>query len=191
MTWTQLEDAVRAWVVSATGLAADKVIFGEQDGNSPAAGNTPAITVSIGNVHQYTSEGRPDGYVEVSDEIVFSAISTNRIGAVFRCYSPAATGELVARAVLEKVLAQVELPPIREALNAAGLGIADTGDVLAVPRVVATKWESQAILEVAFCAMMTASVNAPYIGRVEGSGTVHSPGSSDTVVPIDVQLEPE
>lgn len=187
-SWTAVEDAIRAWVVAATGLTGDRVIFGEQDGTAPTPGVNPSVVVSLGNTNEYSSEPGVESVNTIAQTVTFRTISTLGIKATFKAFSKKATGELTARALLVKVQQYSSLDSILFSLNQAGLGLLKYSDVQNAPKIVNASWESQASFEVHFCAMATASETIPYIAHVRGEGTVESPGGADVDVPIEVDL---
>lgn len=186
-SWVDAEDALRAWVVAATSLLDASVVFGEQNGTRPPTG--PQIIITLGNVNSLGV----DEYVQVEEDIGahtvdFEARGVREVMVQFRAYSPDATGDSTARALLSQVQLRSSFDSIRQALNNAGLGLLELGEVQNLPRVVNAGWESQANLECRFCVVQTATETIPYIELVNGDGKVSSPGSNDLDVPFSAEL---
>jgi hypothetical protein len=186
-TWTEIEDAVRTWAVEATGLPGTRIIFGEQDGESPAD-HGPAIEVTVGDMQMYGDEPGVDTVNETNKTVSFRNIGTYRLTVTFKAQSPYAFGDQSARALLTKMQTYIGLDGPRFELNQAGLGLLTFTAVQNLPKVVNAHWESQALFEAWFCVMVTASETIPYIAHVNGQGEVAVPGGSDVDVPIDVDL---
>lgn len=187
-SWTPLENALHAFGVAASGLAAGRVTWGEQNGPAPAADGSPAITLTLGDGDLKGIDQLPEN-VNVTDQTVeLTSVATREHVLTWRAYSPNATGDLTAKAILEQLQIRCSWEDLRDALSDVGIGILDEGDVQALPRVVNARWESQAILEWRICVLQTASQTVPYIAHVNGSGTVANPGGTPVTVPIDVDL---
>lgn len=182
-TWTAVEDAIRAWVKGASGLSDGQVIFGEQDGVHPAA---PWITISLGDViGRGVDELRTTAVDTGAKSVTQTASAHGFLPVQLRCYSADATGENTARAILAKVKLALALETYRVPINDAGLGLQRQGTVQALPRVVNAGWESQAILELEFFVVQTASETIPYIAHVNGEGTLE-PGDVDLPFTADL-----
>lgn len=187
-SWTPLENALHAFAVAASDLAAERITWGEQDAPAPAGDGQPALTISIG-----------DGVLKTIDQVTENvgaetldlvAVATREHVVTWRAYSSQATGDQTGRAILELLQLRTAWEDLRDALSDAGIGLLSEGDVQALPRVVNAKWESQAVLEWRICVLQTAAQTIPYIAHVNGEGTVANPGGTPLTVPIDVDLPP-
>lgn len=164
-----LENAIRAWVQPASGYIDDLVLFGDQDTDAPAGdhilirvgdllhrGSTPAVKRSL------TAGSPPAG-----EEITQTVSGARELLVSIQAFTQATMGNASAKAVLSKVQAALELPTVREALNAAGLGVQDVGDVTGVPEYFGADLEGRAVLDVRFMLVQTGTEKVGYIQTVE------------------------
>lgn len=166
MNHTAIEDAIRGWVLQASALPAGAVIFAHQGGVSPVPG--PAATISIGDMLSVGTDELTSTFDDAAangQEVVFEA----RGPRVFTCevtfFSPDVTGDAGARAAAAATQAALRLPTVRYALNQAGLGVLREGPVRWVPRLDGS-WLGQAMLEVQFAVMQSATERTGYIETV-------------------------
>lgn len=162
-----LEDALHAWVVAGSDLAASHVIWSHQTGARKLDG--PFATIRIGGATpiaafdeaaEYTDLGRTDEEIEIRVEGI------RELPVTVQFFSPDVTGvdttyELAARTQLA-----LGLPSIRDELATAGLTVFDNGAVQNVPVLIGTAFEGRAVLEVRFYAMRTLSEFVGYIDTV-------------------------
>lgn len=172
MTRSALEDAVRAWVLAASGLAADKVLFAHQNGVSPVPG--PAAIISLGDLssvgldetsHTY-DVSRPAG-----QEIEYTAAAVVETIASVSLFTRETVGDSSAMARAERCRVALSLPSVRDALNAAGVGVMAASTVRWVPEVDGARWQGQAVLEVRLVLRQTATERTGYISSVEFNQT--------------------
>jgi hypothetical protein len=191
-----LGQALRQWVIGATGLADAAVIFQDQDAPAPNPANIAggkAVTVHLGNLDELGSEWRTDTVDTVAQSVTAQAVGTHRLTAVLKAFTKKTLGNDSARALLKTVMLAGGLDSVLQALNEAGLGLLNNSQILVANKVQGAKWESQAVIEVYFCVLQTATETIPYIAHVNGTGTVHAPSgdpAEDVVVPIKVDLPP-
>jgi hypothetical protein len=187
-----LGQALRTWVLGATGLPEEAVIFQRQDGPSPAPAEVPgaagAVTIGLGDFEPLGLEWREDTEDTVAKTVTAQAVGTHRVHVTVKGFTRSTIGNAAARALLKKAVLALGLDTVLTALNAAGLGCLNVSAVQSADAVKGAKWESQAVFEVFFCVLQTATETIPYIAHVNGEGTVHSPGGADLVVPIKVDL---
>ena len=130
ITWATIENALHAWVVSATGLPASKVIW-----HDPAAPRPVAPYVQIKKV---TVVGRGIDWLDVKDnptstlgdgaELLHLARGCRDAKFTLTAYAAATTGSADASGLLQAC--KDRLPFSRFALNAAGVGIGSMGPIL-------------------------------------------------------------
>lgn len=165
-TWTQIEDALTAWVRTASGLADGKVIFAEQDVPEPAL---PYVTVRIGPVlpvgqdelSTTTDLGRAAG-----QEIEMKVTGVREFSVSIQSHTDQTTGAGTSRETLAKIQTSLKLPTVRDGLNAVGLSPFDIGQIQNVSLLVQTKFEHRSILEVRFYSNETLSEYTGYINTV-------------------------
>lgn len=167
MNLTAIENAIRAWVLPASGLPAASVIFAHQNGVSPTPG--PAAVISMGDLQQVgVDELRWDFDPSQANgqEIGFRTNGQRTLGVEVTFFAPDATGDAGARAVAAACQAALRLPGVRYALNQAGLGVMQEGPVRWAPRLDGTAWLGQAMLEVQFSVRQSAVERTGYIDTV-------------------------
>jgi len=166
--WSLIEDAIRAWVIAGTGLPQGQVWFADQD--IPASEQQPRVTIRIGGTvqrgldetrHDYDA-GRPAG-----QEIEFSARGMRELTVDLQAFAPTLVGPgATARSLLAQAQVAISLPTIRDALNAAGLGVLQEGDIQRVPLVRGGMQEDRATLAVLFAVQVQATERATFIETV-------------------------
>lgn len=170
-----------AWVRAATGLSDQKVYLGEQNALAGVPG--PLVTISLWDTKADGVDGvQQDNTNTTAKTVDLTVYGQRRLHVTFRAYSPSAFGDQTARALLAMVQLYAGFPDVRSAINAAGLGLLEPGTIHAVPKVMNSGFESQAVLEMSFCVIQTATVTVPYIETVNGEGTISNPGRADVVV---------
>lgn len=173
MTWAQLETAFVNWVKASTGLAGAAVRLSDQ--NAPSAFPGPSAVVKVGDSHSLGVDevthdydaGRPLG-----QEIVFSTKGIREVTVSVSFFTPTTTGNATARAMATQAQDALSLPSQRAALNQAGIGILDLGDVRWVPVVDSGVWYGQAVLELRCVLRQTATEATGYIQTVESTTTI-------------------
>lgn len=168
IAWSTLEDAVRAWALAASGLAADQVYFANQDVRRSEA--APRVIITLGDLvtigvdsltHDY-SAARPAG-----QEIEYTARGPRELAVSLQAFAPLTVGSgVTARSLLDLCQAKLRLPSVRDALNAAGIGVLDPGTVRRLPQVVAGKWEDAAFLDVRCLVGQSVTERTGYIATV-------------------------
>jgi hypothetical protein len=171
--WSLVEDAVRAWVLAGSGLAPDLVFFADQD--LPTSEVQPRISIRIGDgnrVGQAALQHTFDAGQPLGQEIQFAAQQMLEIVVDLQAFAPRTTGTPTARTVMASVLASLALPSVRDALNAAGLGVLEEGSVQRLPQVRSATNEDRAIASVRLLVKQEATERTGYIASVESSGSV-------------------
>lgn len=173
MTIEALENAVRAWVLTASGLPDGKVVFADQNGVSPVPG--PAAVIQFGDIdpigldettHTFDA-GRPAG-----QEVEFTVAGVREVSVQVSFFSSVTIGDAGARATAAKCQTAVHLPSVRDALNAAGVGVLQVGAVRWVPSVDGARQLGQAVLEARLVLRQTAVERTGYIQQVEYNQTI-------------------
>lgn len=178
--WEAVENAIRAWVVTGSGLPADKVIWANQDGDRP---EDPFITIALSGLHgrgMDTVESSTDLNRPAGEEIRLNVKGLREMTASVQAFTDATTGNSGARALLMKVQAALRLPSIRDALGALSLSPFDPGDVQVFPIVFPTGFEGRGTLAVRFYVMQTVDEFTGYISSVELTNT-----STGDVIEVD------
>lgn len=169
MTFADLENAVRAWVVSSSGLDPSLVYFADQP--YPVSEVRPRITIRLGALapigHDWATHtydpSRPAG-----QEIEYSATGSRELTISLQAFAPTTVGDGdTARELLERVFGRLSLPSVRDPLNAAGVGVLRTSTVQRLPTVVGTMNEDRAVGELVASVSSKYSERTGYIERAE------------------------
>jgi hypothetical protein len=179
--WDALEDAVRALVVSATGIPSIRVIRGNQNGPRPRAEDGAFAEVIVGDAIPI---GAADAQQEVYNsggaagaEIAETSRGVRELPVTIRVFTVSSVGSGSARALLAQVPTSLGLSSVRDALHTAGLTCFEPGTVGYVPAILDTKWEGRATLTMRFYTELTASTTTGYITAVELTNTSVVPNS--------------
>jgi len=183
MNFTAIENALRAWVLTASNLDEQHVIWSNQDGNRPSG---DVITLKLGDgiplgafdaIEEKTDLARPAG-----QEVELQVQGPREMVLAIQCFTDSDSGDATARAVLSTVQTKARLPSIAAALEAAGVSIFDLGRVQYVPAINGTDFEGRAVLEVRLYVVDTASEFTSYVSTVE----VHGEGISSVPFTFEV-----
>ncbi len=164
VSWTAIEDALRAWVLSASGLDDGRVIWSQQGGPRP---DTPFVTLQI-----FTMKNVGQDWVNVEDadegEVEMKARGAREATLVMQCFATDAVGAAAAAMLLNQIITAARLPSNVDALNAAGVGLARFEPVQTISGVVgSTDWEPRATVSVRFFLAVEVSEPGTYIRSVQ------------------------
>lgn len=199
-----IEDAIRAWVKTASGLSDAQIYFANQNGAQPAS--LPFITILISESmrtlgaydeqEQITDLTQPNGQ-EITQIVTgqrdflvsIQAFATGTVTGENTSFSfpvPTGFGAVTATELLTRVQTTLGLETIRFNLNAANLAPYDLGTIRRVDAVIETFYEGRAVLDVRFYSTDQALAQTGYIKEVQGVGTFVEGGVPDRNVPFDV-----
>jgi hypothetical protein len=194
--WTAIENALQAFVVARSGLAATQVIWAHQNASQPAGA---FITLEI--VGDSLTEGSPevledDTGTTPGAEVTLTSQSMLDCGLRIQCFTPPArgtapgvpTGSASARAILSQVRTGSALTATVEALAAAGVSVYDLGAIQFVPAIAGTDFEGRGVLDLRFYVLDSAVETTTYIGEVDAAGTVSEDGASPVAVNVVAQV---
>jgi len=171
-TWTQVHDAVRAAIVTASGYPSTKVIWAFQNADIP---KLPFITLkfgSLGTVGLDYLETSTDLLRLPGEEIKMSVKGTREMSLEMQAFTASTADSNDALAVLELVRSSLLLPPIREQFEAVEVTPFDPGRVNFIPDVPNTEFRGRAVCEVrCYVPGPLAVAYVGYIETVEGEIT--------------------
>lgn len=182
------------WVLPASGLADAAVYLSNQDMVSPAPG--PCISIFLDgarkrgfdSVTSVYDASQPNG-----QEIQRTAAGHREVTVKLEAFSPDTVerpGAPSARALLSRVQDSLSLPGMRQALNAAGIGVIDEGGpVRYLPGIQKAAWEGRAFLDVRLRVVATATEALGYIATVNMTGTVKQASSDPNPATFNVQVK--
>lgn len=170
MAMSDLEDAIRAWVKTATGYDDAHVFFADQKPDRPAG---PYITIrldlatplgAVDAVEENYDEDREDG-AQIEQVI----IGEREVVARLQVFNAATTGAGSAISIMSAVQLALSLPSVRDALSAACASPHDRGSVQNLGALLGTAFDGRASLDVKFYTRETISEFTTWIERVEGT----------------------
>jgi hypothetical protein len=167
LNWTTLENALHAWIVAATGLAADRVIWSHQGVPERPA---PYVTLKILDLSSVGHDGLVqsyDGGAPAGQEITFTLEGRRHLTVSVQAFSDAATGATSAHAILSKARTALSLPGVHAALLAGGLAAFNEGGITDLSAIRETRWQSRAAMQVRFHCVDSAAEKTTWIETVE------------------------
>lgn len=144
--WVPAEDAIRIWLLRASGFGDQFVIHKNDNANAPDTDYINFVMGAgrgIGNdalTTEYDAAGSADQQIITTVEGQREATLTVQAFTVDR------NGEAAARSVLGRCQTALALPSIRELLADVGVVIFDHGSIEYVPEVVSTLFIGRAVL---------------------------------------------
>lgn len=152
IAWEPIEDAIHAWVVASTGLAAERVIWADQNADAP---DNPFVSIRIGDL---VPVGAVDETVEVHrPELPAGSDLEQRVSGVrdftvaLQAFTDETHGSASARALLGRAQMGLRRPSLRAALHEAGLvPWDDAGAVQNLTALDVADFEGRAVLSVRF-----------------------------------------
>lgn len=183
----QQENALRGWVVVASGFAEDKVVWSYENGNRPS-GNVITLALVGGRTLGAcdTIETRTDLTRPAGQEIEHRVRGEREHVLRIQAFTPeSVNGPEAARGILCDVQTKLRLPAITDALDEVGLSVFDPGAVQYIPGIANTAFEGRAVVEARFYATDTASGYTGYIASTEGDGALA--GGFDTL-PVEINV---
>lgn len=164
---TPIEDAIFAWVVAGSGLAASQVIWAESRGPIPTG---TYISLRLLTTKQISSDWLVSR--EVAGQIVHHVRGTRHPTLEMTCFAGGHTGSTRAQQVLQRVLTSIKLPTVAAILRAGDVGIGTRGQVRTVQGVRSAMFDPRAIVEVGLHLVTDISEPGSSIDTVE----VETPG---------------
>ncbi len=184
--WPGIEDALRTWVKSSTGLDDDHVIWSDQTGKRPTNAYATlriGALVPIGSVDEVamiTDLGQSAGR-----EIELKVTGSRRFNVSVQLFTPATVSGSSALALLANVQLALGLPTVRQSLADAGITPFDSGAPQNVSALSGTKFEGRSTLEVGFYTLATAS---EYTGFIEHCTPENYMGPPDLGTRDDIDI---
>lgn len=178
----QLEDAIFAWVLAGSGLAASSISWALQNIRQPG---TTHITMRMRAIREVGSD-----WLVVEDnptpsagaEILHKLRGVRRVTLTITCFADEAIGAAGPMSIVSDVIASAGLPSRGGALAAAGVGISSSSDVLAIEGVVGnTTLEPRATADVVFYATSELVETGTYIEHVVVTDEIPTPDEVFTI----------
>lgn len=153
MSWADTENALHAWVVAASGLAAGLVRWGDQAGISRPVPPTTWVELRLGASDPIgvADETRCEAISMApgGSDVSLLAIGRRASSLAIQVFGPS-VGAVSARALAGRIQGGLALESIAAALSVANVSVVDNGSIVNVPRVLETDWQGRAVLTVRF-----------------------------------------
>lgn len=181
MAYEDVENALRAWVKTTSGLDDAHVFWADQHVEYPSG---PFITLRITGTTQvgelsdvqtiYHSDGAP------GQEIEKRVVDTEELTLSIQVWGApvvSSSGKPSAVALAAQVRTGLSLPSVRQALDDAGMSVHDTGSVQNLGTLLDTEFEGRAQFDAKAYYALTASEFTGYISSIDlvtdFGGTMH------------------
>lgn len=171
----QVEDAFRAWVKTATGLADNNIFFADQKVERPTS---TYVTIRVGSVVPLGAVD-PVTITEVEDpdpgeEIQISVDGIREVTVSIQVFGPAVSTTATATAmyIANKIQTSLRLPSVQDALDAAGISVFDIGSVNNLTQLLGTAFDGRAQFDVRCYIVFSATQLETYIETAEVTDTV-------------------
>lgn len=165
---TDVENAIHAYVVAASGLPAGRVRWRDGSAPRPAA---PYIDIGLMSVRSNGSDWRviaDAASPAPGADITITDTGPREMVLTLTCFDGDETGAASAAGILEDVKSKQRLPVIHAALKVAGVAVTYRGPVTYVPGIRGTaRFEPRATLELRCAVQNQVSENTTYIATVE------------------------
>ncbi len=184
LNWEDVEDAIRAWVLTGSGFEESRVWWRNQ---KIPQGQTDFCVIGLGELIPL---GAFDGHETLTDltrddgqEIEIRVRGERELRVTVQTFSDAVTGNGAAKSVLSRIQASLGLPTIRKALNDAGLSPFDRGSITDLTALVGPNFEGRASLDCRFYLRETLSEYTGYIETVDAESYLGPPdeGTRDDI----------
>ena len=204
LDYAAMQTALSAWVVAASGLDAEDVLWAYskyQGGARPTS--TPHISLRLGPsiiVGQDGLESLTDLTRPAGTEIELRTTALRRLVVRLQAFGGTPDGTDSALAMLSRVRDRLRLPSVRDPLSSAGFSPYDPGAIMDVSFIDSTRFESRAVCDVGFYVDASESDFIGFIEHVQVTdeieslaltGTVYLAAGSTTVVRIGTLFNTE
>lgn len=163
MNVTAAEDALYAWLVAATGLAADRVVWAHQPVTERPSAYVTLRLLGLATVGHDGLTHSYDAGADAGEEITIETEGRRVLSVSVQAYSDATTGPTAAWAMLAKAQAALSLPGRRAALLAAGLASFGDASTLDLSAIRETRFQSRASLTIQFHAVDSATEKTTFV----------------------------
>lgn len=169
MDFSDLEDALYDWVVAASGLNGNNVIWSDEEGSSPSGTYMvlrigPMLQLGAFDAHQLIIV---EGETDPTKDLEFRTLGQREFALEIQCFGDQTTGDSSAFSALSKVQDSLSLPSTIEALGLKNISPFDIGQIENKSAVKAADFEGRSVLEVRFYTFTTASDFLGYIEAID------------------------
>lgn len=182
MSWTGIENAIHAIVVSATGLAAGQVIWSQQGGPTPQGQFISLRFIELDPVGQdfQVYEENPDS--SPGAELLAHTFGLRRATLQVTCFAGSATGATMPLALLDRVVSAFHASANRDQLSTNGAGFLAAGPIRSIDGIVNyARFEPRAIVDLALSVATDFTATLTEIISTEITDEIRDPDVSYTV----------
>lgn len=170
VSWEDVENAVQAAVVAASGMDQDKVTWSYQNVNEPELDHVTIsfggeIMIGVDHIKTTYDATRPNGQ-EIKQEIQ----GVREVSLEIACFTTTTSGSAAARRLLELTRTRLRLDTIRYGLKQAGLSVFDPGPVNWIPDIPSARFRGRAVCSIRCYLPVTDCLEyVGYIARIRGT----------------------
>lgn len=173
MSRVDVENALHAWVVTATGLAPERVIWEAQDARLPAVDFiTMRITGSVGLGVGAELVYEHDDSAPQGEEVTTTATELTEFSLTVQARTSSALGDACASELLKRARVYLSLEGVCAALAANDVSCFDLGSVRDLPIIESTTVRARALLTPRFYTRSVVSEKTTFIETVEAEGVL-------------------
>lgn len=171
--WASVENAIRQWVITATGIS--RVYWADQTQVRPATADFPFFTLRrdfgrTAGVDENRTRNNPSPVA--GSEILFETFAHPDFTVTLQGFSKEVSGNSSAGALVAKCARSLALEIQLDAFAADGIALIDVGPVQNLTALLDLRFEGRAALNVRFRTTDGASQTATYIQTCVPTGTV-------------------
>lgn len=170
MTMLAVENALRAWVKTASGYPDARLFYNDQKIERPA---DPYFTIRLDALVPFGAVDAVrddyDALRPVGQEMQLQVVGERTVTVRLQVFNAATTGAGSAMSLMSAVQLAIGLPTIRETLNVAGVSPFDIGSVDNLGALLGTTFDGRAALSVRCYIRETLSEYTTWIEKVQGT----------------------
>lgn len=172
---TIVENALHDWIVAATGIPADHVLWADQAFERPSD-DAPWVAMRIETIQRIGQDWHvsSDHPAPTAGAEILHTVNGNRTATLtIQCFRGSPTGTTRPQAYLDAAVMGITLPARRAAFLAAGIGIGEISPIRNIGDVISfARFEPRAVVEVTLLLAGTATSTGTYIEIVTLEGAV-------------------
>lgn len=182
-TWDTAQAAVHAWIVAASQLTADQVLFAQQDSDEDPAG--PWISVDLTSARGLGLDWRQHSFdpdADPGEEVTTYHRGTRQLELTIQAFDGSAVGTSSPRSVLMNFVDRARLSSAYSLLRAAGVGLLEISAVTPIGAIKnSSHFEPRAVVRVTLYITSEVSETAGKLERVDITAVAPIGGEDDPI----------